>query len=222
MSEDYFLDILIVGDSRTRDLESKLNHASLNLRFTVITLPGANLNSIMLKTLTSLSYPNAYQLIFIIGGINNMTRLLHNPTRHAVPRFRSVSDLIENTLTAMRVALNKIIAITDKPVVLASLPGMDLSAYSPEYRELLFPLQASLDTAITKINLRIRGLNRLNNVQTLNLAYPVHRCKGKNGRYRTQYSLLFDGLHPGTYLQSRWVNAITEFCMKTLSGVYYL
>lgn len=128
MSENVFLDILTVGDSRTRDLENKLDYASLNmsmnLRFTVITLPGANLNLIMLKVLTALSYPNTYQLILIAGGINNMTRLLHVPSRHAVPRFRSVTDLIENTSSAMRVALVKITAITDKPVVLASLPGM--------------------------------------------------------------------------------------------------
>lgn len=219
MSENYHFDILIVGDSRTRGLEDKPYYTSLNLRFTVITLPGANLDSITLKMLTLLSYPNAFELIFVVGGINNMTRLLHNPTRHAVPRFRAVTDMIENTLSDMRIALNKITAITDKPVILASLPGMDLSAYSPGYRDLLSPLQASLDTAITKINLRIRGLNRLNNVRTLNLAYPIHRCKGKNGRYRTQYSLLFDGLHPGTYLQGRWVEAIIEFCVRALPGV---
>lgn len=188
MSENYYTEILIVGDSRTRGLEDRLNLTSSYLHFTVITLPGANLNSIMLKILASLSYTNSYQMVIVVGGINNMTRLLHNPSRHAVPRFREVTDLVENTLSAMRVALSKIIAITEKPVVLASLPGMDLSAYSPNYRDLLAPLQASLDNAITMINLRIRGMNRLNNLQTLNLAYPVHRCKGKNGHYHTQYS----------------------------------
>lgn len=222
MSDTYYFDILIVGDSRTRNLEDKLNNTSLNLRFNVITLPGANLKAIMLKTLTLLSYPNSYQLVCVAGGINNMTRLLHNPTRHAVPRFRATADLVESTLSAMRITINKISAITNKPVILASLPGMDLAVYSPEYCDLLTPLQASIDNAITKINLRIRGINRLNNVHTLNLAYPVHRCKGKNGRYRTQYSLFSDGLHPGAYLQDRWVNTIIDFCAKMLPGVYHL
>lgn len=183
MSENYYVEILIVGDSRTRGLEDRLNRTSSNLRFTVFTLPGANLKTIMLKILATLSYDNSYHLVFVVGGINNMTRLLHNPSRHAVPRFRSVTDLVENTLSAMRTALDKITAITEIPVVLASLPGMDLSAYSPDYRDLLTPLQATLDTAITMINLRVRGMNRLNNAQTLNLAYPVHRCKGKNANF---------------------------------------
>lgn len=220
--DNYYYDILIVGDSRTRGLEYSLNSTSLNLRFTVFTLPGASLNTIMLKALTSLSYSNTYQLVLLIGGINNMTRLLYNPTRHAVPRFRSTVDLVEHTLSAMRITIDKISAITNMPVVLASLPGMDLAAYSPDYRDLLLPLQDSIDNAITEINLRIRGINRLNNLQTLNLAYPVHRCKGRNGRYRTQYSLLFDGLHPNTYLQARWVNAIIDYCAQVLPGVYHL
>lgn len=113
MSDIYLIDILIVGDSRTRNLEAKVNNASLKLRFTVITLPGANLKSIMLNTL-KLSYPNTYQLIIIAGGINNLTRLLHNPSQHAVPRSGSVVDLVENTLSAMRIAVDNIVAITTK------------------------------------------------------------------------------------------------------------
>lgn len=219
MSHNYFLEILIVGDSRTRNLGHSLNSSSLNVHFTVITLPGANLDTITLKALTELSYSDIYSLIIISGGINNMTRLLHNPSRHAVPRYRAVSDLVYHTMTAMHTTIDKIRAITDRPVVMASLPGMDLATYSPDYCDLLSPFQSSLDEAIRQINLRIRGINRLNNLYTLNLSYPVHRCKGKHGRYRTQYSLLADGLHPNAFLLAKWVNTIIDYCVRMFPSV---
>lgn len=221
MSNHYSYNILLVGDSRVRDLDLKLNMTPLNLHFTVISLSGADLNTITLKTLTQLSYPNSYQLILIVAGINSMTKLLYNPSRHAVPRHGSAEVLIENTLAAMRVAIGKIKAITPMPVVLATVPGMDFAVYSPEYYDLLLPLQSSFDEAVTEINLRIRGINRLNNLSTLNLAYPVHRCKGKHGKYRTQYTLLHDGLHPSEYLKDRWVVAIIKYCTSILPGVYH-
>lgn len=198
----------------------KLNMTSLNLCFTVVSLPGANLNTITLRTLTLLSYANTYQLIIVVGGINNMTRLLYNPTRHAVPRHGSPDTLTENTLTAMRASIEQIRAATSMPVALATLPGIHFATYSPEYHDLLSPLQSSFDNVIVEVNHRIRGLNRLNNLPTPNLAYPIHRCKGKRGKYRTQYSLLRDGLHPSDYLLNKWVGAITDYCMLVLPGVY--
>lgn len=131
--------------------------------------------------------------LLIVGGIN---RLLYNPTWHTVPRHGSRETLIENTLAAMRLMVETIRAGTAMPVVLATLPGIDLAAYSPEYHNLLSLLQSLVDDVVMSVNLRIRGINRLNNLRTLNLAYPVHRCKGKCGKYRSQYSLLHEVFIP--------------------------
>lgn len=79
------------------------------------------------------------------------------------------------------------------PVALATLLGMEFSAYSPDYHDLLSPLQPTFDDGVMGVNQRIRGINRLNNLPSPNLAYPVHRCKGKHGKYCTQYPLLHDG-----------------------------
>lgn len=221
MSNHYSYNVLLIGDSRVKGLEVKLNTTSLNLCFTVVSLSGANLSTITAKAQTILAHPNQFQLILIAGGINNMTRLLHNPSRHAVPRHGSSEALTENTLAAMRLTVETIKSITPMPVVLATLPGINLAAYSPEYHDLLIPLQPQFDDAVMDVNHRIRGINRLNNLHTLNLAYPVHRCKGKRGKYRSQYSLLHDGLHPSLYLQDRWVNAIIEYCSRALPGIYH-
>lgn len=188
--------ILIIGDSRVSRLETELRKTTLNLDFTVESLPGARFERITLKAMTMLAYYDHFHLVIITGGINDMSKHVHHPSRHALPRFGSVNSLADNTLTIMRTSIQKIKNITSLPVVLATLPGMDLTRYSPEYHELLAPLQHIFDDAITSINKQIRGINRLNNLRSLNLAYPVHWCKGKRGLYRNQYSLLHDGLHP--------------------------
>lgn len=217
MSNSY--NILIIGDSRAKLLEHELNKSTFNFLFVVKVLPDAGLHRITLKALTSLSYDNSYDMLILAGGINDLTKLAYLPTRHALPRSNSADDLAETALFEMRKSINKITKITSIPVVLATLPGMDLVRYSPDYSELLAPFQPALDEAITIINKQIRDINRLNGTFTLNLAYPIHRCKGKGGHYRNQYSLLLDGLHPGFVLREKWTNSIISYCSRIFSVV---
>lgn len=216
ISDSHISDVLIIGDSRMKLLQHDLNSNTSGLNFTVISLPGARLQHITLKVLTTLSYPNAFKLVIISGGINDMTRLVRSPTKHALPRFRNMEVLRESVLTEMRRSVQKIKKISNVPLVMATLPGMDLASYSPDYATLLTPLQPNINGAIEEINKQVRGINRLNDIFTLNLAYPVHRCKGKKGLYRNQYSLLLDGLHPGKFLRDKWVGAIIGYCLRVL------
>lgn len=203
--------VLIVGDSRVRHLGERLNRTSLNIRFTVRSLPGANLRRITLKALIEVSYED-YHLIILMGGINNLTRLFHNPTRHVVPRHYAVDDLVGITTDEMRLALSRIQNITPTPVVMASLVGIRLVSYSPSYSDILYGLQPIIDTAVNRINCLIRGMNRLNNMMTVDLSSHVHRCIGRGGRYRTRYIHLYDGLHPGSTLLGIWTTRILSYC----------
>lgn len=143
-----------------------------------------------------------------------MTRLVCTPSKHALPRFRGVEALKNAVLSEMRNLVYKIRKISNVPLTVATLPGMDLASYLPDYASLLVSLQPSMDEVITEINKQIWGINRLNDIHTLNLAYPVHRCKGKRGLYRNQYTLLWDGLHPGNFLRDKWVDDIFRYCSR--------
>lgn len=48
--------VLIVGDSRVRYLGNRLDRTSLNIKFTVKSLPGADLRRVTLKALIEISY----------------------------------------------------------------------------------------------------------------------------------------------------------------------
>lgn len=214
--------ILIVGDSRLRYLEPRLNATSLNLQFTVRVLPGARLSNIALSATAALSYAKVYHLVIIAGGINDMSRLAYLPTKHALPRYGNFNDLVNHTLETLREGMHKIRSIADAPVILATLAGMDFSAYSPNYADLLHPLQKSFNKAVIEVNGQIRGINRLASLDTINLAYPIHRCKGKGGRYATQFSYLHDGLHPTEELLNKWVDAILTFCAEFFPSVVHV
>lgn len=208
--------ILIVGDSRVRNLQEELNATSLNLHFVVFTLPGANFYRICLKAKVEISYDDCYDLILLIGGINNLTRINRHPSYHIMPRYRSVTRLVNSTIDQMVQGVLQLQQITSTPITIPSLVGVRLVSYSPHFWRSLYRLQPIIDTAILQVNNRIRGINRLNNMRTIDLSSHVHRCVGHGGRYRTRYIHLRDGLHPGAELLELWAAKIVGFC-----GTYF-
>lgn len=214
--------ILIVGDSRIRDLETLLNNTSLNLAFTVECLPGARIERIGLKIMSCLAYTNTYELILFIGGINDVTKVRFNPTRHATLRYQSSQEICDSIMSQLYLTRDKLAKIIDIPIYIATIPGMNLINYSPAVWYRLLPLQEPLDTAMFEINRRIRGLNRWYGLRTLNLAYPIHRCAGHEGRYYSHYGWLWDGLHPGLPLKERWARNIIDFCTENLPSVSHI
>lgn len=136
-----------------------------------------------------------------------------------MPRFRSVNSLVNNTVDQMQNGVHQLQQITSVPISIASLVGARLVSYSPGYWRRLYRLQPLVDTAILQINNRIRGINRLNNLRTLDLSSQVHRCMGHGGRYRTRYVHLYDGLHPGAQLLDHWVSKIIGYCCVLFPNV---
>lgn len=216
--------ILIVGDSRVRHLQEVLDLTSLNLSYMVITLPGAKLSDIAIKTIAELSYCDLYhyELVILAGGINNVSKLVYGPTRHAVPRYRSSRDLVTSTLWEMEKAVGKIKSYFDVPVAMASLSGISLVNYSPQYHGKLYNMQPLVDSSIIALNNMVRGLNRRNGLRTPDLSSDVHRCSGHGGHYRTHYAYLYDGLHPSCLLRSKWADKIVSYCVQMFADLYYL
>lgn len=214
--------ILIVGDSRIRNLESLLNNTSLNLTFTVECLPGARIERIGLRIMSCLAHTSTYEMVLFVGGINDVTKVKFNPARHATLRYTSSQTICDSIMSQLYLARDNLAKIFDVPVYIATIPGMDLINYSPAVWFRLLTLQEPLDKAMFEINRRIRGLNRGYGLHTLNLAYPVHRCVGHGGRYHSHYGWLWDGLHPGLPLKERWARDIIKFCSENLPNISHL
>lgn len=121
----------------------------------------------------------------------------------------------------MEKAINKIKSYFDIPVAIASVAGIDLVNYSPQFYGKLFYMQPMIDESIIMLNNRIRGLNRMNGLRTPDLSSDVHRCSGNGGRYRTHYVHLYDGLHPGYHLRNKWADKIISYCARMFVNLHH-
>lgn len=209
----YCYHVLIVGDSRVRQLYGELSATTLNIEFHIRPLSGARMDQIALKAVTELAYWDGYHLVILAGGINNLSKLFWHSGRYAGPRYKSTNQLVEYTLREMRAGVQKVRAFTSVPVALASMAGMDLVKYSPWHYDKLYHLQPLIDLATVRINLQIRGINRSNSLLTPDLSSATNRCCGRGGRYRSHYTYLIDGLHPGFNLRRIWAANIVRYCM---------
>lgn len=213
--------VLVVGDSRTRHLEAFPNNTNLNIRYTVRPIPGATLQRIATAAAIALTEDNTYHLTIIAGGINDMSMIRHIPSRHARPRFNSINRLVTHTVREMRRCIEYVSDFSYMPVALATLSGMHLGEYSPSLNHFLFTYQPIIDRAITLINHQVRGINRLNSLRSPDLSSAVNRCIGRHGRYRTHYTYLFDGLHPGYLLRRIWSQNIHTYCAQIFPELTY-
>lgn len=207
-----FYKVLIVGDSRMRHLEAFLSNTTLNIQYKVITLPGATLRRISAAAIDELNADYSYHLTIIAGGINDLTMIRNIPQRHARPRWNSVTTLVRRTVREMRLCIENVYNHSYMPVALATISGMSLAEYSPGLRHFLYTYQPYIDQAIIQINHQVRGINRLNSLRSPDLSSAVNRCVGRNGRYRSHYTYLFDGLHPGYLLRRIWAQNIHTYC----------
>lgn len=205
-----------------RNFESFFESLFLNMNFTIRCIPGARIQDLGLCIRASISYQITYDLVILIGGINDVTRISYRPERHATLRYLSKRRTCDWVMSQLRELLNRSRLIANIPVVIATLPGMSLINYSPRVWFRVIDLQSTLDSAIVEINRQIRGLNRMNGFLTPNLAYPVHRCVGSRGRYYAHYAFLTDGLHPGDNLKRRWAQRIIEYCANFFRYVHHV
>lgn len=203
-----------------RNFENLLNDTRLNVTFKVITLPGATLIRIADTAIEILREDYRYQLIIVAGGINDMTVLRYQPFRHALPNYTSINQLVSHTTNEMRRCVERIQAYSDMPVALATLSGIDLPKYAPQYQYAVFRYQPIIDRAIIAINYQVRGVNRLNSLCSPDLSSAVHRCVGRRGRYRTHYTHLYDGLHPGYHLRTIWTRNIHNYCRRVFPDTH--
>lgn len=124
-----------------------------------------------------------YQLIILVGGINNVTRLHYGPARYIQPRYRNMNTLVHSVTNYMRDGVNQIRQITTSPVVVGTLVGARLLSYSSCRRRNLYYQQPLIDGAIIRINCLIRGINRL--MQWRANSGPVISCSQVYGTWRS-------------------------------------
>lgn len=207
--------VLVIGDSCARKLFNSMQNMSV--RFTVEYFPGASVKTITRELARLLQYQK-YSVIYVLCGICSITKkrydgriLLRNPnTETAVNHV--IDDFYSLIVTARE--------FTQAPIIICPTVGVDLMKYS-SYDWFSFNDQPVLDKIVNKLNLQIRGINRLNGFTTPDLSSRVHRCAGHGGKYRSHYGHLWDGCHPSYSLRKHWERKIAEFYFNLQLSPFY-
>lgn len=204
--------VLVLADSRGRDLEEKLNESGVKIEFKVEVSPGASMRA-LIQRLSEIAEGNNngpnYQLIVILGGICSITKIKYLPYRAAVPRENSVEELMLSFNAELELLYKKQLTIS---IILAPIVGIDFIRYAGHWSEELYQMQPLIDIIIPMVNRRMIELNDNNGLPTPNTSSCVHHCRGKGRGYRTHYQKLSDGCHPGEEVKGIWAKALCECC----------
>lgn len=200
--------VLVLADSRGRDLEKLLNEKGNVTKFTVEILPGASITVLVrrLHRIIADSKNLKYDLVVILGGICSITRMIHRPYRAAVPQLNSVDELMSKINGELELLHENQVTT---PILLAPTVGIDLVRYAGQWSDDLYNMQPLVDKTVLKLNERMKMINVNNGLPTPNTSSCIHRCRGKGRGYRTHYQKLCDGCHLNEEVKEIWAKALT-------------
>lgn len=211
--------ILCVGDSRLSHLQLALNDNCRNIKFVCFVFPGATLGRLAyeLRKIMFFTSEGYYKYILVVGGICDLTRYRKLPSRQISLAYTTLESITDNFQRLYSLFRDTVSLFTNIPIVMSTICGIHLSRYVDEEACILQSQQNVLDTAIPLINVVIKEIGSIHKLPVIDLAKFIHHSKGKGGVYRTRYSRLHDGCHPGEETRLLWINEI----LKTLTNSIY-
>lgn len=204
--------ILIIADSRGRQLEPELSRALKYLDYRLIWKSGLTLHD---------TGDFAYQTIlnmkpwltYVLTGICDLTVITCKQPWTVALRIANEDALVHRYMTNLDMAFSELYSthmITGHRtmVIFATQTGIDFKAYNNYPGDLISPHQLFLNNAITRINRHISNLNASMSILTPFLASSVHQYT--RHRYRYVYSKLVDGCHPSANLSAIWADKLRD------------
>ena len=206
--------IMVVTDSRGRDLDHHLRHEEDC--YTLHVLAGAGLVSLIDFALNS--SPALYDMIVILGGICDITHKNHKSgeislrANHASTLVPQLEDAIDPKLDLLRCIVPK--------TVLSTTYGVNLWRYNQHTRGYTGPSphpdQGNLLECVGRVNEMLSSLNYKVKLPIIWLNNEVHYHRGKK-RTHTRYNLMWDGCHPGPQLRKKCAALIVKAVKRTFS-----
>ena len=210
------LKVEVIGDSRTRYLYPVLKMIMPELSL-VHDIPGANIERISNAINNRIANKAPVDVIYVLVGINDVTKLLYNPRRIALRNINieyavtTLSDkfetLMERAATANTESGKKV------KVIPMRLYGVDLAVYNntpPPH-----PHQSLCEETIIAINNKINALALEYQAFAPYSERICHRYHPSRGNTHN-YNNLQDGCHPYETTQQKIANVIVQSLEKTL------
>lgn len=204
--------ILIVADSRGRELVTEVSNTFIHLDCEVIWKSGLSLlhtPGFAKNTILKLKP----KLIYVLTGICDITEIssyepwtviMKNPDVHqTVYSYMTKLDLTHSQINSMKTTIGH-----QPMIIFPTQTGLSLGKYNGMREGLMHPQQYIMNDAINQINRNVTTLNASMNVSTPFLASSVHNRS--RGKFRQTYRKLPDGCHPSRELVKTWASKLYE------------
>ena len=196
---------VLFTDSRGKYLQRELTKQGISSKdFVIFPDSGARFQRVI-RNADEYADERPSDIIYIAAGINNVTNKCR-VTKVVTFEWQSSSALSEyliDTLNTGYAYLHKWHPTTK--FVFCSIPGVLLEGLVPYPTE---NDQAIVNEAIWSFNIAVRQLNERLGSYHPRLDRPVHR--NTRGNHLNNYSYLHDGLHPSTFMLSKWVHELRK------------
>ena len=190
---------------------------SIPVDVTVRWYRGATLKRITQSAMREVDYKNRrngwnkYDLIYMLGGVNDLTSLL--APGYVTPVFKDYESLLCTMSDRFEEARN-VLRQYGEMIILGELVGIDLNRYnrtSGKYQS----EQLIINRGVPMLNNTLNCMNRDMDAKSPWLGDTIHTRT--HGRLTMRYGLLKDGVHAVPTLKTRWAKLIIHSFNKNIN-----
>ena len=212
--------ILILGDSRTKELCDKIRHEVKELGpgipIYVEAVHKGGLNIIGLLDLIKKDYmpqEGKYDFLYFFGGVNDLSE--KHPTGKITAVYDDVGHLVSSMFEKLNYARDSLFSYAYRPII-CQMVGLNFDKYN-ELENDQTANQKVIDEAIPLLNHAINSLNTDIEAVSPWLGSTVHAIIHK--KHHHKYLRLHDGLHPTEELRDIWTKNFAHAILKNYSRI---
>lgn len=212
--------VLIISDSRGRRLQALLEGLNPNFAVRVLVHPGAGLELVVLKSISTLRDLKP-DLVLVFAGVCDLT-WKNKQNKKVGLRHSNIQDNVDQVMGAVKSSHDLLKTVGTFKISYTTITGVDLTDYNQKSRigmsDSEYDLyrasitqhrdQGILNDSIIAINKRIVKFNKNCGTRTTWTAGVVHAYANKS--YHHHYRRLRDGCHPNDGTAHAWARQIVK------------
>ena len=213
--------VVVIADSRGRDLQKLMNKEEPNYEIYVEAMGGAGSELAAIRAIPTIVRRKP-TLVILMTGICDLTwRDKHSKVTKL--RYREEEECVMGVMSGIESAHEVLGAMGQHKISVATLTGIDLADYNYPARRKMdegeyanyckngkneHKDQGKLNSAVIEINRRITELNKKNGVQTTWMSTIIHSYY--RNVHHNKYKKLRDGCHPDEGTKVKWAKQLLK------------
>ena len=204
--------VVILGDSRVRDLESHIydelaERRMWDISLTCFSYPGATCAQVIGRGLRDIC-PKKVDLIYLMAGVNDLSSKIRG-SRHVTPLLQSTDEITQYYSSLFQDA-RRTLSEHCEAAIICELPALSYSLYNRD-STVADDIQTNTDLAMIEVNYEVRIGNHNQGLFSPNIG--GHFYKSRHGKRSSRYaSHTTDGIHYNLHTKKK----LTRYTVNTI------